>query len=149
MMFDDIHRDPRLPQPLNSPSGLRMRIESSNDHAGDFRGHQHFGAGSGASGVIARFEGDIRRRPGGAIARSFQGDDFRMVLAAGSVIPPPGNRIILANDDAPDHGVGLDPASTPQGQTRSVEEMLEINVFLAGHGAKGITSGSICASLRS
>ncbi len=149
MMVKDIHLDSRPPQPLNPPSGLGMRIAPSDDHAGNFRSHQRFGAGSGASGVIARLKRDIRSRPGGAIARSFQGDDFRMILAAGSVIPPSGNRVVLGNDDATDHGVGLDPASTPQGQTRSVEEMFEISVFLAGHGAKGITSGSICASLRS
>ena len=126
-----------------------MRIAPSDDHAGDFRGNYRFGARPGASGVIAWFESDIRSRSGGANARSFQGDDFRMGLAAGSVIPPSGNLVIMADDDTTDHGVGLDPATTPQGQSCGVEEMLEISVFDAGHGAKGITSGSICASLRS
>ena len=148
MIVNDIHLDPRLPQPINAPSGLGMRIESSNDHAGNFCSHQRFGAGSGASGVITRLKSDISSRPGGALARSFQGDDFRMVLAAGSVIPPADRRAIRANDDATDHGVGFDPASTPQGQSCGVAEKLEISVILAGHGAKGITSGSICASLR-
>ena len=79
-------------------------ILHGGDDALDARGEDGFGAGAGASGVIARFERDVERRTLRALTCGFQRDDF-CVIAILILMKALADNFAFADDDAADCGI--------------------------------------------
>ena len=72
-------------QGVGAAGGLGVRVADGVEDAGDAGLDERLGAGAGAAGVVAGFEGDVRGAAAGPLACGFEGVDLG-VRAAGPLV---------------------------------------------------------------
>ena len=79
------HLDAGCAQRVRTSGGLRVRVSHRVDHAGDSRLDERLGAGSGTTGVVTGFEGDVCGAAAGSSVCRRQGIDLG-VRATGPLV---------------------------------------------------------------
>ncbi|CAM5381175.1 hypothetical protein SNARM312S_06099 [Streptomyces narbonensis] len=103
-------------QGVGTARGLRVRVADRVHDPADPGLDQRLGAGAGAAGVVAGFEGDVGGAAAGQDSGLAQGVDLG-VRAAGALMEAFADQVSGGvGDDAPDDGVGAGGAETACGE---------------------------------
>ena len=124
------HFDAGFAKSLNSASiDIGIGIKRTDDDAFEAGLDQKRGAGWGLFiGVAAGFEIEIGRGAAGVFGAGFQGSGFGMGAAEMGVMSLTDDASI-PDDDAADHGIGLDTSAAKHRQTHGMTKEVDITVI--------------------